>query len=302
MPEKDHPFLTGVAKKGEPGEPEVWMLDHPAKDRFKIAIKWTSYKDDKPFTDYVLKHCVNDPIRERHQPLNNFGVEFEHRMFAGSNWYSTKIWLNNSLKTVIAKAFDEAGITLGCWPAEKDPEKAFVCGLKDNDLKFFPLPKDEKGHAVGVVPGSGVLMEKDAGYDDMPEFPKLSDVEKEMAMQEATDSLAKAVFAADGETVQDVIDQMDRDDRRDPSLATREPGTREEIRALQKNIRNSMADAALEKVKPCPYCGAAGHASVFSMREGYFSVLCLTCEARGPKALEAKVAVEKWNNRNFTAE
>lgn len=123
----------------------------------------------------------------------------------------------------------------------------------------------------------------------MPELPKLSDVEKEYAKQEAADSLLAAVRAS-------------------PSLTNDPASQAEHLDHLRREaaeaemVENTKHIEALsgEKLKHCPYCGTPGKASVFSMSNGYFSVLCLTCDARGPKALRTAEAIEKWNNRNFT--
>lgn len=55
-----------------------------------------------------------------------------------------------------------------------------------------------------------------------------------------------------------------------------------------------------EYPKHCPYCGTPGKASVFSMSDGYFSVRCTTCDARGPTMLRGAEAIEKWNERIYT--
>lgn len=133
MTEENH------VKQGEPMEPEVWLLDHPEHKKFKIAIKWLGPKDDGKFAESVLAHCLNGPLFGTRQNVNVH--RFEHRIFRDNNWYATNQWLDHTEQGIVTKALDEHGITWDCGPAEKDPEKEFICGLKDNDLKFFRYPE-----------------------------------------------------------------------------------------------------------------------------------------------------------------
>lgn len=54
-----------------------------------------------------------------------------------------------------------------------------------------------------------------------------------------------------------------------------------------------------EKIKPCPFCG-----STAEIVEGYdenypqvYSVVCDSCDAKGPMDFDKKEAIKKWNIR-----